>query len=121
MSLNFPNGHILKYVYNLLLFFLLSYRKRLWIGPEPDNPLKAKKNTIYSETNQHIEFWMSDFRKDAGSHTVPFFDTQSVVTSPAAPLNGLEIYHRGAEGYGGFIALKLITLNTPSYWNDNNL
>ncbi|KAL9877999.1 chemokine-like protein orion isoform 1-T1 [Glossina fuscipes fuscipes] len=82
---------------------------------EPDMPTRTKAKSIPdSRHNQYIEFGPSSMRKDAGQSTVPFIDTQDVVSYPSVPLAGIGIYHKGRPGYGGFLAPKLLTYDfTP--------
>lgn len=52
--------------------------------------------------------------KDAAQSTVPFIDTQEVTSNPPVPLSGVGIYHKGRQGYGGFLAPKIMTYDfTP--------
>lgn len=67
-----------------------------------------------SQTNQYLLFTASDLEKDAGQTTIPFIDIQPVEPKPPAPLSGAGIYHKGRDGYGGFVSLKLITYNFES-------
>lgn len=64
-----------------------------------------------SKSNQFLYFGPTDLEKDAAQTTIPFIDTQSVEPIPAMPISGAGVYHKGREGYGGFLGLKLITLN----------
>ncbi|XP_061390164.1 uncharacterized protein LOC133325407 [Musca vetustissima] len=81
----------------------------------PDVPTRTKAKSVPdSRHNQYIEFTASDVYKDASQSTVPFIDTQHVVSMPPVPLAGVGIYHKGRPGYGGFIAPKLMTYDfTP--------
>ncbi|XP_075158797.1 uncharacterized protein LOC142232004 isoform X2 [Haematobia irritans] len=76
----------------------------------PDVPTRTKAKSVPdSRHNQYIEFTASDVYKDASQSTVPFIDTQHVISQPPVPLAGIGIYHKGRPGYGGFIAPKLMT------------
>ncbi|XP_017485333.1 PREDICTED: uncharacterized protein LOC108373907 isoform X2 [Rhagoletis zephyria] len=67
-----------------------------------------------SRHNQYIDFVNTSLEKDAAQSTVPFIDTQEVVSNPPVPLSGLGIYHKGQSGYGGFLAPKIMTYDfTP--------
>ncbi|XP_073830143.1 uncharacterized protein isoform X2 [Musca autumnalis] len=81
----------------------------------PDVPIRTKAKSVPdSRHNQYIEFTASDVYKDASQSTVPFIDTQHVISLPPVPLAGVGIYHKGRPGYGGFIAPKLMTYDfTP--------
>lgn len=72
-----------------------------------------------SNSNSFIKFTHSDMHKDAAQTTVPFLDSQDVVTSPPMPLQGLGLYYKGQSGYGGFIAPKIDTLDFSSFIKAN--
>ncbi|CAD6208039.1 GSCOCG00010313001-RA-CDS [Cotesia congregata] len=82
---------------------------------EPDNPMKAPMNSELSASTHFVRFQASDFRKDAGQSTVPFFDGFDVLGTPLVPLKGAGLFHRGAKGFGGFISLKVYDLNSKFY------
>ncbi|KAH8396025.1 hypothetical protein KR222_001909 [Zaprionus bogoriensis] len=72
------------------------------------------KSLLESRHNQFIEFVNSGMDADAAQTTVPFIDIQDVVSSPPVPLAGIGIYYKGRQGYGGFVAPKIITYDfTP--------
>ena len=73
----------------------------------PTNSIKS--NELISNDAQYVTFTITDMQKDGGQTTVPFIDTQEVVTNPPMPLAGAGLIHRGQEGYGGFLGLKLYT------------
>lgn len=66
-----------------------------------------------SENNQYVDFTNSGLDQDAAQTTVPFIDIQEVISSPPVPLSGIGVYYKGSEGYGGYLAPKLITYD---YW-----
>ncbi|KAI4457296.1 hypothetical protein MML48_8g00010324 [Holotrichia oblita] len=75
-----------------------------------DIPTRAKsKNTVVSKGNQFVEFAHTDMIKDAGQTTIPFIDSQDVVTKVPTPLIGAGLYYKSIQGYGGFIGLKIVT------------
>ncbi|XP_053595015.1 uncharacterized protein LOC128667752 [Microplitis demolitor] len=106
-----------------------NFEKSRWIGQPtmrarkeltldaPDKPTKSFLNVIDSKTDQFIKFRESDFIKDAGQSTVPFFDAQDVEGTPEFPLGGVGIVHRGRKGYGGFLAFKIFDLNLSNCLN----
>lgn len=57
-----------------------------------------------------IALGISNLDDDVGQTVIPLFDNQTVETDPPSPLGGLGLFHKGAEGYGGFIALQLHSL-----------
>ncbi|XP_011496806.1 PREDICTED: uncharacterized protein LOC105361355 isoform X2 [Ceratosolen solmsi marchali] len=79
---------------------------------KPDIPTRSlAQSVIDSQTNQFLLFQPTDLEKDAAQNTVPFIDIQPVIPNPPMPLSGAGIFHKGREGYGGFLALKAITYN----------
>ncbi|XP_017130381.1 uncharacterized protein LOC108148045 isoform X2 [Drosophila elegans] len=75
-------------------------------SPVPSKPLPSE--------NHFIEFTNSGFEQDVGQSTVPFIDIQDVFSFPAVPLSGIGLYYKGQDGFGGFLAPKLITYDfTP--------
>lgn len=53
--------------------------------------------------------------KDAAQTTVPFLDAQDVVNNPPVPLEGVGIFLKGQDGYGGFISPKIKTFDYGPY------
>ncbi|KAH8351924.1 hypothetical protein KR084_000635, partial [Drosophila pseudotakahashii] len=78
-------------------------------------PTESRVPSIpFPSDNQYIEFTNSGFEQDAGQSTVPYIDIQDVVSDPVVPLSGIGIYYKGRDGYGGFLAPKIITYDfTP--------
>lgn len=86
----------------------------------PHVPTKAKKpSNIMSRSNTFIKFTHSDIGKDAAQTTVPFLDSQEVSSTPAMPLQGVGLYYKGENGFGGFIAPKIETLDYTSFIRAN--
>ncbi|KAK0089866.1 hypothetical protein PV325_004889 [Microctonus aethiopoides] len=83
----------------------------------PDDPTKGKDHKQISKPGQYVKFTTSDRAKDAGQATIPFFDGQSITSTISTALSGLGLFHRGATGSGGFLALRLLTLDLPEYVN----
>ena len=75
---------------------------------EADVPINRRDHRMTSMARQYVEFQTTDLKKDFGQYVVPFLDMQSVETNPPMPLAGAGLYHKGAEGSGGFLSLKLI-------------
>lgn len=75
-----------------------------------DNPTKFYLNVPSDETNLFIKFRATDIWKDAAQTVVPLFDIQPV-TSPVRPLDGISIIHKTIDDSGGFISLKIFTVN----------
>ncbi|XP_063995655.1 uncharacterized protein LOC135173010 [Diachasmimorpha longicaudata] len=86
---------------------------------EPDDPTKHALNVPTLASNLHVIFQESDGKKDAGQCTIPFWDIQEVVTTPSAALQGIGIFHKGHRDglYGGYLALRLLSLNIADNLN----
>ncbi|XP_057333334.1 uncharacterized protein LOC130672679 isoform X2 [Microplitis mediator] len=80
----------------------------------PDKPTKSPKNDPDSATNEFIKFRPSDLSKDAGQTTVPFLEGQNVQIL-TRPIGGVGIFHRGSNGYGGYLAFKLFDVNLSKF------
>ncbi|XP_014216345.1 uncharacterized protein LOC106645091 isoform X3 [Copidosoma floridanum] len=79
---------------------------------DPDIPTRSSAQSVPdSKSNQFLLFTPTDLKKDVAQNTVPFIDIQPVEPKPPVPIAGCGIFHKGREGYGGFLALKLITYN----------
>lgn len=79
---------------------------------QPHISTKSKlKSLPISSPNTYIKFTHSDINKDAAQTTVPFLDSQDVTNSPPVPLAGIGIFVKGQDGYGGFIAPRIKTLD----------
>ncbi|XP_050350897.1 uncharacterized protein LOC126773786 isoform X1 [Nymphalis io] len=78
---------------------------------KPDIPTRsAAPLAVDSRHDQYVEFVNSDIDADAAQSTVPFVDVQPLEPMRGASLlSGAGIIHRGASGYGGFVAPKLVT------------
>lgn len=77
--------------------------------------LSPAKSLPTSKHNQYIKFTYTDMDKDAAQTTVPFIDIQEVTSQPPVPLSGVGIYHKGRDGFGGFLAPKLITYDFTTH------
>ncbi|KAK0175259.1 hypothetical protein PV327_009022 [Microctonus hyperodae] len=78
---------------------------------DPDDPTLAQNYQSDLDSNKFIQFQHSSIKKDAGYHTVPFFDANPVEVFPGFPLSGVGLFHRGLEGFGGYIAPRLHSHN----------
>ncbi|CAD6222206.1 GSCOCG00000816001-RA-CDS [Cotesia congregata] len=84
--------------------------------------LGKKKNGELSEPGKHyVKFQMTGWAIDAGQTLIPFIDMQEVVANPPAPIGGVGLHYNGQDGYGGFIAPKLISMNNTIYMSENYL
>ncbi|CAD6208040.1 GSCOCG00010314001-RA-CDS [Cotesia congregata] len=82
----------------------------------PDDPNKAPEELQEVTPGKTVEFQASDFEKDAGHSTVPFFDGRDVEFSPPVPFQGLGLFHRGHKGYGGYLAFRAVDLNMFTFF-----
>ncbi|KAK0175233.1 hypothetical protein PV327_008999 [Microctonus hyperodae] len=77
---------------------------------DPDDPTIMHTYHSDPESNKYIQFQHTSVKKDAGFHTVPFFDGQPV-ESLRFPLGGVGLFYRQRDGFGGYIAPRLLTYN----------
>lgn len=85
----------------------------------PDIPTRQSLASKPTSTNgMYVEFTHSDLEKDVGQSTVPYLDTQDVTSEPLAPLSGVGLYHKGQDGYGGYVAPKIITYDYAKHIHD---
>ncbi|XP_057333584.1 uncharacterized protein LOC130672841 [Microplitis mediator] len=83
-----------------------------------DDPLKADtKNHLDSYPNQFIKFQVTDYQKDFGQLTIPYFDARPAAILGDKALSGIGLAHRGSKGYGGFLVPKLINADHSQYIN----
>lgn len=75
---------------------------------EPDDPTRTSVSEIYLHQNKYVKFRMTDPVKDLGQNLVPFVDLQEVTLDPPLPLDGIGIFYKGRNDFGGFIAPKII-------------
>lgn len=86
------------------------------LAPTYNNAVNKKLST---PGKKFIRFQPTDFKKDAAQTTVPYFDIQEIVTNPPTPLQGIGIYYKGIEGFGGFVGLKLLTADIAGRYINN--
>ena len=83
-----------------------------------DVPTRLKTPALPdSKSNQYLKFGPTDLEKDAAQTTIPFLDVQPVTTNPPFPLSGAGIFHKGSDGSGGFVALRVITYDISNHLN----
>ncbi|XP_062125983.1 uncharacterized protein LOC133838773 [Drosophila sulfurigaster albostrigata] len=73
------------------------------------------KSKVLSGDNQYLEFVNTGMNKDAAQTTIPFIDLQNAASNQPVPLAGIGLYYKGSYGYGGFVALKIITFDILPY------
>lgn len=82
----------------------------------PDVPTRSAAPSLPdSKNDQYVEFQASSLEKDVSQTTVPFLDAQPVAPQPPSWLTGVGIFHKGQPGYGGYVALRIATLNVTDY------
>lgn len=81
----------------------------------PDDPTKFPAlSKIDSLPDTFMRFVPTDRVKDVAQLTVPFFDSQTVAPTPSSWLSGIELFHKGQPGSGGFLAMKVFNYDmTP--------
>lgn len=80
---------------------------------EPDSPTRTTNiQNVFDSTNKYVEFTPTDIKKDLAQLTVPFIETVALEASDPRPLSGVGLYYKGENGFGGFIAVKLINYDT---------
>lgn len=79
-----------------------------------DNPMISLSNTINPD-ERYSGFTHSDLKRDAGQSTVPFFDTQKVEMDSGFALDGIGLTRKGYGDGGGFLTLKLFTIDLSKY------
>ncbi|GLV45524.1 orion [Carabus blaptoides fortunei] len=81
-----------------------------------DVPTKASSpSKMISTSGQYLRFTHTGIEADVAQSTVPFIDVQPVVSDLPVPLGGVGVYYKGEEGFGGFIAPKIITYDYSKY------
>ncbi|XP_042243112.1 uncharacterized protein LOC121880111 isoform X2 [Homarus americanus] len=90
--------------------------RQQFLTSSPDDPTKFPFPSIQdSKPNTYMRFGPTDRIKDVAQLTVPFFDAQDVAPSPSTWFSGVELFHKGQYGSGGFLALKVITYDMTPY------
>lgn len=69
-----------------------------------------------SNLYDYVEFDHSDWDSDAAQTTIPLIDIQEVASSSLVPLSGVGLYHKGAHGFGGFVAPKIFSFDYKYYF-----
>ncbi|XP_043229648.1 uncharacterized protein LOC122385438 isoform X2 [Amphibalanus amphitrite] len=94
---------------------LNSPRRDLRLGGDRDVPtLTQQPSWPDSDSDTFLQFEATSVYRDASQTTIPFLDSQPVAPRPAVWLTGLGLYHKGQPGYGGFLALRVETLDLTS-------
>lgn len=117
-EINFANGRI------------IEHEKSFWHASDATEAIKRKeislkspdistrskvKSLPISTTNSFVKFTHTDMGKDAAQNTVPYLDAQDVVNNPPVPIQGVGIFLKAQDGYGGFIAPRIKTFDYGPY------
>lgn len=87
-----------------------------------DIPPRATDFSVQNvEVDKFVEFQPSGIKQDVAQTTIPFIDSQIVESfDQQAPLSGIGIYFKKANGFGGFIAPKIITYDMAPHMGKSN-
>ncbi|KAH0534352.1 uncharacterized protein LOC123268203 [Cotesia glomerata] len=92
-----------------------SERELLDLSNMEDSMTEEFINVVDSLPNQEIEFQPSAVSGNLGQTTIPYFDARAPAVNNLRALKGVGIIHRGVDGFGGFLAPKLMTINHTEY------
>lgn len=92
---------------------LISEDREEIIITDPDSPIRTNRiQERFDSDNKFIQFRPSDIKKDLAQLTVPYIETVELEASEPRPLSGVGIYYKGMDGFGGYVAIKLIGFDT---------
>ena len=92
-----------------------SPREEIKLKETCDPTKVSHPNEETSRPNSYIQFGPTSRSFDVSQLTVPFFDAQSVIPSSPTWLSGIDLFHRGQQGSGGFLGLKVITFDLSKH------
>lgn len=76
----------------------------------PDSPTRTTNlQDPFESQHKFVVFRATDIKKDLAQTTVPFIETVNIEANEPRPLSGVGLYYKGEAGYGGYIAVKLIS------------
>ncbi|KAH8312800.1 hypothetical protein KR044_012978, partial [Drosophila immigrans] len=82
-----------------------------------DVPTRSGGNSqTISDFDQFVDFVNTGIHKDAAQTTIPFFDTQDIVSSYPMPLSGIGLILKGTPGYGGYVSPLIIHYDFSYYF-----
>ncbi|XP_034949254.1 uncharacterized protein [Chelonus insularis] len=93
-------------------------RKQLKTG-DKSYRYDSVQNRPHVKPNQFVSFIQSSIFDDVGQSTVPFIDARPVAPINPIALDGLGIMYRGHEKYGGFVAMKAMSIDLTSYMDSS--
>lgn len=80
---------------------------------EPDSSIRTNNiQERFDSNNKFIQFRPTDIKKDLAQLTIPYIESVPLEASEPRPLSGVGLYYKGEDGFGGFIAIKLIGYDT---------
>nr|AXY94697.1 80 kDa venom protein [Habrobracon hebetor] len=82
------------------------------------NPIKSLFNKPDSVPNTYVKLQASGLREDAAQSTIPFLDSQPIHGDPGFPLGGVGLFHKGDDAFGGFLALRVFSIDQPKYMSE---
>lgn len=108
------------------MFVVMSSRKNLneILLTTPDASEYSPTNTVLNEfgNSSFVMFRQTDVKKDAAQSTIPYFDIQDVDTmSPIEPISGIGVYYKGNTGFGGYLGLRIHTLDRSNILNSSTI
>ncbi|XP_063980719.1 uncharacterized protein LOC135164373 [Diachasmimorpha longicaudata] len=88
-----------------------EYKSDDYKGPDKDMP----QTSINVEPLKFINFDWSKSTWDGSKVAIPLFDGVPVNSAPRTPLTSIGLYHKKAEGYGGFLTFILEGFDKSNY------
>lgn len=77
-----------------------------------DIPILTPEKSIPNiQPNLFVKFGPTDKFMDLAQTTIPYVDAQLVESHNPMPLSGVGLYYKGFNGYGGFVAPKILNYN----------
>lgn len=77
---------------------------------------KTRKESMpNNETNAYVKFGPTEIKLDIAQRTVPFLEGLKVEPKVPVPLAGVGLYYKGASGFGGFVAPKIVVYDFEPY------
>ncbi|XP_063697916.1 uncharacterized protein LOC134828859 [Culicoides brevitarsis] len=79
---------------------------------------KAQQVTTSQNGSTLIKISHSAIGDHLGQNTLPYFDSQPVLSSPRMMQAGVGLFYRTTEKYGGYLAPRMMAFNTWDYLKD---
>lgn len=94
---------------------LLHRRVKIDQPSNAKNPFELLTTTPDFTPNKYIRLEKTDLGNDAGQTTVPVLDALEVSAKPAIPLVGVNLFHKRADGFGGYLSMQIETVDRSAY------